>query len=530
VTGALRKSSCVSCPSYGADGGEQIKKFGKHIGAPVCLRYGHVLGKPGAKPKALRQIAETKAGSCPTYGHPLPPTPERADFQVAFPDPAVATRLATEADKKMVGTCNGCANLIEDSVIAKEWGWPVAVCAAKGTMIFPNKRVPTAQKCDLRSMGAPRDSVMGVTLDPLYTDAFGGSLDPVKEFFKTKATDPTDYPTDRPLTLTEEKAGIRAVRKIEDPNGYGDPIYLPIYDIDQLPEELRGLVPRTGDDEHPELYVDHQRLVYMIGVMWLELDETPMLWGPAGVGKTELYRHMAWLMCLPFHRISITGSSELDDLAGKMHVGPDPDQPGVMRTYFEQGRLPKAWTSPGIVCLDEPNTGPPEVWQFIRPLTDNSKQLVLDMAHGQRLDRHADAFLGMAANPAWDVRNIGTAMIGDADANRLMHINVTLPPEDVERRILIERAKLDGWEPPPSMLNAVMAIAKSIRDQIEEGSLPDISWGVRPQIKVIRALRWFPPLQAYRRSAADYLDPQKQDIILDQVKAQIPDDEHLPWR
>jgi MoxR-like ATPase len=489
------------------------------------------LGKPGAKPKALRRIAEVKAGSCPSYGKPTPPTPVESYFQVAIPDAAAAMREPTDVDMKMCGTCNGCANLVTDETVRSQWNWPTALCAAKGKLIFPNRRVAEAQRCTYRHYGEPRTTLDGVTLDPLFTDAFGtGAIDPVKEFFKNKAVDPTEYPSDRPLTDSEIKAGIRAVRKIIDPEGYGADIYLPIYDIDQLPDELQALVPRTGDDEHPELYVDHQRLVYRIGVMWLELDETPMLWGQAGVGKTELYRHMAWLMCLPFHRISITGSSELDDLAGKMHYGPLPDKPEIVGTYFEEGRLPKAWTSPGIVCLDEPNTGPPEVWQFIRPLTDNSKQLVLDMAHGQRIERHPDAYLGMAANPSWDVRNVGTAVIGDADANRLMHINVILPPEDVERRILTERAKLDGWEPPATMLTTVMRIAESIRNLIDDGTLSDITWGIRPQIKVIRALRWFPPLLAYRQAAADYLEPQKQDIILDQVRAQVPDDDNLPWR
>jgi MoxR-like ATPase len=518
------KKSCIECPSYGHDP-DVLRRFGKQIGSPVCLRYGHVLGKPGAKQKALRQLAEVKAGSCPSYGKPVTPTPEEAYFQVALPDPAAMLRESTDVDQKMCGTCNGCANLVTDETVRNEWSWPVGLCAAKGKLIFPNRRVAEAQGCKLKHFGEPRTNLDHITLMPEYMDAFSVSaIDPIKEFFANKATDPADYPSDRDLTPGEIKAGIRAVRKVSDPEGYGQDIFLPIYDIDQLPEYLRELVPRTGDDEHPELYVDHQHLVYQIGVMWLELDETPMLWGQAGVGKTELYRHMAWLMCLPFHRISITGSSELDDLAGKMHYDPG------RGTYFEEGRLPKAWTTPGIICVDEPNTGPPDVWQFLRPLTDNSKQLVLDMAHGQRINRHADAFLGMAANPAWDIRNVGTAVIGDADANRLMHIAVILPPEDVERRILTERAKLDGWEPPASMLNVVMKVAKSIRDLIDDGTIPDITWGIRPQIKVVRALRWFPPILAYRKAAADYLDPQKQDLVLDQVRAQVPDDEHLPWR
>jgi MoxR-like ATPase len=324
--------------------------------------------------------------------------------------------------------------------------------------------------------------------------------------------DPAAYPTDKPVSEEDVKRGIRAWRRIIDQAGSGNEVYLPVYDVSKWDENWARKVPRTGDDEHPEDYVDHNNAVYRIAVLWTELDETPALWGMAGVGKTEIFRHMAWLMCLPFERMSITESTELDDLAGKMHLDK------AKGTYFQYGRLPVAWSHPCVICIDEPNVGRPEVWQFIRPLTDNSKQLVLDMNQGEAISRHDDAYLGMAMNPAWDTRNIGAAPISDADGSRLMHLYMDLPPEALEREIISRRCKLDGWEIPKDMLDMVMRIAADIRVQSQQDTL-EITWGVRPQIKVARALRWFDPVTAYRMASADFLEPAQQEILLDQVRA-----------
>jgi len=260
------------------------------------------------------------------------------------------------------------------------------------------------------------------------------------------------------------------------------------------------------------LYVDHFGGMYGLGVAWMELDETPVFWGVPGVGKTELLRHAAWIMQLPFHRISITKSSEIDDIAGKMEYSPEKG------TWFRYGRLPRAWTKPGVICIDEPNTGPEEIWQFIRPLTDNSKQLVLDMYDGRPLDRHQDAYMGMAMNPAWDARNIGALEIADADSNRLFHVYIEMPPERLEKEILKARVELDGWELSDRQLKMLMDIAKDIRSLCDDGQLP-MTWAVRQQIKVARALRWFNPIVAYRRAAGDFLEPEAQQVLLDQVRA-----------
>lgn len=508
---------CENCPSF-LTADQAVSKFKKSIGSPMCGRYGHVLGKPGMAGKGQTKLWEYFAKNCPSFGEPLPPLPIETRMQVVMPDPDVRDlSKLDEGRKDMCASCASCKNFVREDVVADELGWTAGLCAAKGKLILSNRQVYEARECEFRQYGNIRPTTMGLHLLPEYEDAFQLNVDPIKAYFKNKKegiVEPHDYPTDRDVTDEEREGGIRAWRKIVDPMGSGNEAFLPIYSVDHFSPEEQAKIPRTGDDEHPELYVDHFGGAYLAAVVWTELDETPALWGEAGTGKTELFRYLAWLMCLPFERISITQQTELDDLAGKMRFSQD------RGTYFEYGRLPRAWSKPCVVVLDEPTTGPAEVWQFLRPLTDNSKQMVLDMNEGERIARHPDCFLGMANNPAWDAKNVGSLQIGDADANRLFHIWMDLPPESLEREIIRNRVLVDGWEITSDQLTMLMRIAGEIRAKSKDDILP-ISWGIRPQIKVARALRWFDPVTAYRRAVGDYLEPDAQEVLLDSVRAHL---------
>lgn len=508
------KPICSACPSYVP--AEQVPgRFKKATGSPMCGRFGKVLDKPtftdiGQTTKLQQYIA----GKCPAFGEPMPSAPEY-EMYVAIPDPSTMGVTPDPQKKLMCTSCAMCKNFIRDDVVALELGWTSGMCAAKGKLILPTRQTYEARNCDDRESGRVRVTMSGITLYPEYSNDFG-SIDPIKEYFARRETevDPAEYETDRTVTEAEGKSGIKAWRRVTDSTGDHE-AFLPIYDREYFSPEEQALIPVSGSDEHPELYIDHFEGVYTVAVCWSELDETPACNGQAGTGKTELFRHLAWLMQLPFRRISITASTELDDIAGKMHYAPEKG------TYFQYGRLPSAWTKPGVICIDEPNVGPPDVWQFLRPLTDNSKQLVLDQNNGETISRHTDCYMGMAMNPSWDVKNVGAQQIGDADANRLFHIAVPLPPESLEKEIIRQRVKLDGWEIDDARLIMVMKNAADIRALIDEGALT-ISWAIRPQIKVARALRWFDPVTAYRRAVADHLEPEQSELLLDAVRSNLP--------
>lgn len=508
--------SCATCPSF-LEPEETTRKFRKSIGSPMCGRYGRVLGKPGLKPSQVEKLQKVTAMSCDAHGEPLPPTPLRNDHIVVLPD--VSVRIPQDTDLpevKNCATCATCKNFVPDHVVTDELGWAAGLCAARGKLLMPTRLTYEARDCEYRFFGQVRRNTQGLNLLPEFEDAFNLNVDPTKAYFKSKDNfvDPSVWPSDKEVSPEDQAHGIRAWRIVKDPEGTGFEVFLPVYDLEFFDEIERAKVPRTGDDEHPELYIDHNGAVYKCAVLWTELDETPALWGSAGTGKTELFRHLAWLMCLPFERLSITGETEVDELMGSMRY-----EEG-RGTYFHYGRLPNAWRKPCVICLDEPNVGPPEVWQAVRPLTDNSKQLVIDMNEGERFERNTDCFLGMAMNPAWDPKNVGAAVISDADARRLMHVYMELPPDLLEREIIRNRVALDGWEIDEARLDAIMSIAVDIRGLCADQTLP-ITWGIAQQIKVARATRWFDILTAYRMAGADFLEPQGQEVMLDQVKAHV---------
>lgn len=512
-TKALR--SCRDCPSY-LEPDKVVSKFKKSIGSPMCGRFGIVLGKPGGSNRQTDKLSQYYAPNCDSYGLDLPPVPIEKRLLVALPIPEAMSPASDLSMRDMCKSCLNCRKFISEETIASELGWTSGLCTAKGKLILPTQSVYEARACPMREFGAIRHDALGVHLLPEYEDAFQLAVEPVAAYFKNKGNlvEPQDYPTDKEVSEEESDSGIRAWRRVPDPTGSGNEVFLPIYRIDFFSPEEQAKIPHAGDDEHPELYVDHFGGTYLAAVAWTELDETPAAWGEAGVGKTELYRYLAWLMCLPFERISITASTEVDELIGKMMFTPD------RGTWFQYGRLPLAWTKPCVLVLDEPNVGPVEVWQILRPLTDNSKQMVVDVNNGQRLSRHTDCYLGLAMNPAWDVKNVGALPISDADANRLFHVYIDLPPESLEREIIINRVKTDGWEIDSERLDMLMGVAADLRALAKDNELP-LTWGIRPQIKVARALRWFDPITAYRRAIADYLEPTAQETLLDAVRAHV---------
>lgn len=506
--------SCLNCPSLLEP---TDRFFNKGVGTKMCARFGKPIGRITSSDKEVSDVARHFASNCDQYGKPKPATPDwdRASFQVMLPDPKVIG--AFQEQPNLVNSCAGCKYFIREDVVAKDLGWTAPLCAQKGKLLLANRHTLEARHCEVKDFGSVRLDTEGMTFLPEYEEGFAGAADPIKAHKKAMENfvDPSEYETDKPVSSEEEAGGIRAWRAITDP-ATENTVYLPVYRSDYFTDEELKKVPSTGDDEHPEDYVDHGFYVYKTAVLWTELDETPALWGVSGTGKTEFFRHMAWLMQIPFERISITGSSELDELFGTTHY-----TEGV-GTHFEDGRLVKAWSKACVLVIDEPNAGPPDVWQAIRPMTDNSKQLVVDADDGRTRDRHQDCYLGMAMNPAWDIMNVGTHMIGDADVNRLMHMFIELPPAELEKEIIKKRCEHDGWAIPAEMLETVMLIAADIRAlTTHENQTLALSWAIRPQLKVARALRWFDFLTAYKMAAADYLEPQAQETLLNVVRSHV---------
>jgi MoxR-like ATPase len=513
---AREKRSCIDCPNF-LPASQVPTRYGKAIGTPMCKFFDKPIGRSSHTPAEMQKVFEKVGTACDAFGKPSNDKPKRS-FQIAFPDMRLTDLTSVDENlKQACSSCTMCKNFTPSDITTSELGWVAGLCNAKGELVQDHSTTFVGRTCDIRQFGTVRNTAtVGLNLFPEYSEDFlTGDL--LEEFRKANSFDPLTHETDKPVEDEDRKLGIRAWRKIADKDRpeHDTGVFLPIFDPEFFDDVQRSKIPQTGDDEHPELYVDHANAVYKTAVCWQELDDTPALWGEPGNGKTELGRYLAWTMCLPFERLSITASTELDDLAGKMHYEEGKG------TLFKYGRLPNAWSKPGVIVLDEPNVGPPDVWQFIRPLTDNSKQLVLDMNEGERIKRNDSCYFIMAMNPAWDPRNVGANPIGDADQRRLMHIWMPPPAKEIEEEIIRQRCALDGYKIPKVVLNAVMQTAAELRNLSNQGTIP-ISWGVAPNIKVARATKHFGLIAAYKIAVTDFLEPSQGDIVLEAVRSNAP--------
>lgn len=511
-----REKSCADCPMMEVASGGQVSCRVKKI--PLTF--------PSWGLKAQEIALQKQAKDCPWHGYrrlpnELPPASDR--LPVIFPvGRAKVLPVVPRLSGSRPVSCYSCKHFVtsDDMNRAHSALLPPTisgVCGAKGLPIPLGEDNEIAGDCLNYEYGNfPVEGLPAILFTPEYSEKY--LTRNIKEKSSThlpEGFDPLTYPTELKVEALHSDNGVRAWVGISDPKT-SNKVYLPIYDRKFFPSQEQAKIPNSDDETLPGDYVDHAGLVFKIAVAWMELDETPALIGEAGNGKTEILRHLAWIMQVPFERITITASSEIDDLAGKF-VFEDGE------TVFKYGRLARAWGKVNVVCLDEPNTGPNDVLQFIRPLIDNSKQLVLDQNKGEQIFRNDGCYLGLAMNPAFDYRNIGANQMADADNSRLLHIDVPLPPEHVERKIIIDRLKAkDGWTLPDELLSPLMSIASTLRQMSKDGEVP-FSWGIRVQIKVARLLRWFDFHDAFLMAMGSSVDPETQDKIIAVVKSNTPE-------
>jgi hypothetical protein len=524
------QKSCMTCPAM-IDPSRQASAAGGLVGSPMCGRFMKVLTRPTQPIEVAHVVLKDTANKCAEYGKEIklvPLTENAAVFLNVGID--TSAKEQTALDSIQTPNCNNCANFVPASDVRQAFGWLQPMCKATGSLMIDAKLHNNAKQCGkFVTQAGPRgrDKLEKFLLLPQFSSKYG-VVDLAKKYIDAISghVDRAKYVTDRNVGVRAKAAGIRAWRAVEDPQGYGETVYLPIFDPDAKVEvdgkmeplftkaELEK-IPQTHDSEHPELYADHGGLIYRIVVLLMKLDETPALWGQGGTGKTEIGRHIAWLCGLPFNRISINAASEIDDIAGKyLFVNNE--------TVIHWGRLARAWQRPCVTLLDEPNTGPNDIWQLCRSLTDNSRTMVVDHLDATRIIRHIYCMFMMALNPAWDVRNGGTHDVADADLSRLSHIFFDLPPRDLEMAIIRKRVELDGWVIPEDRLKMVMEVAKQLRLSSQTGAL-QTTWGVRHNIRAARNLRFFNGPLAYRTAIADALEPAQLELVLNTVRSQFGD-------
>lgn len=526
----MAANSCRSCPSCLPES-KSIEFFGTSFGSGVsaCAQFGNVLGKPGLAEDAVDTLMEKFAASCGKFGAACPP-PNKDGTPVSYPRAAVAVpdssvhldasgglkEQITQDERDAMTSCMACAHFVPAKVVEDELGWPFALCAVTGRLLLNNRYRVEPKYCPRPEPGKNRVDTDGIDLLSIYADVFSFATIGVKAKAvfdpNAAASDPREYVSDDELTDADRSFGIRAWRRVVHPKNPEKSVLLPIFDPASFDEIERAKIPQMGDGSGVEFYVDWHNLLYRIGAVIMGMDKTPALIGGAGTGKTEAFQYVAWMCQMPFERISIRKTSEVDDLAGKWIFEDN-------TTKWIDGRFTKGWRTRSVTVVDEWNAGPDEVEQFLRPCFDNSRQLVLDSGKGGRVDRHPYAFVGLTMNPSWDVKYTGLTELSAAALNRVSTIAVDLPDEDTERAILTKFCSGNDIPLLKSDLDRVMAIAKELRQLADPmvGELP-ISWGIRPQLAVMAALPYFDLMECYKLACIDSLDPMSADKVIAIVK------------
>lgn len=298
---------------------------------------------------------------------------------------------------------------------------------------------------------------------------------------------PIDSDVD-PIVVHPETIGeVKGVVEVSSPDvfGSGVGVTLPLYDPASFPEADQVKIPKESD------FIDHDDLVYKVAVDLIR-GRVPMMWGPAGVGKTQLARHMAFLMQVPFERIPLGETSEREDVTGHYELKGS-------STAWVQSRLARSFGRPGVTCIDEWNAAPPAVLHVARPVLDDSAQLALDAYDGRILLKHKHNFIIATGNPDWMPQYAGLLPLSESDADRLSHINVGWPDPAIEAEILLNHIKakdlgrVTAWQ----LVCSIRAWG-DLRQKIDEGALA-ITAGTRSLANFVELLQYHPVREAYSK-------------------------------
>lgn len=532
--------SCSTCPSL-VKAADTRAIFRRDVGADVCRTTGAILSRPGMDAAADERLKVEKAEPCPHHGKIPIGKPADLVAQVAVGDPRVirVTKPGTVAHADRAKACNNCVHFIQPHAVKAAYGWNVGMCDVRGRLVFSADFVNTADECETAERGRPREDADGVILLPEYEGGSAavfvggrgkGSTGPAN-IQKHWDIDPREYPTDRPVTPEEAAMHIRAWRRVDDPEG-GDPVEMPIFDgfallgidpttIDPEDDPIR----RTYGEYRPDLYVDHQGLLYDLARLLIDVEYTPILIGPAGVGKSEIGVVLAYMMDVPAYVLDVDKGTDIFQWVGEgklntvIHTDPVTGQESVVNeSIFVPGDFTEHYDKPGVIIVNEPNLRQ-EVYEFLRSAM-GVKEVAIK-GTDTRIKQGFYTFLLCTQNPSDDPRYVGVEPMNVADIDRAAPVALSLPPENIEREIIIKHCKeRDDYDLPPALLDKIMQIAKDIRQSIDNGDLP-IAWGIRTQVKVARLTRVFSIHKAYRRAIVDILPEEQGKIIMDSVQTVV---------
>lgn len=189
----------------------------------------------------------------------------------------------------------------------------------------------------------------------------------------------------------------------------------------------------------------------------ITLNESALLIGETGTGKTTLVNEFAKEQGKILHRVSVNGSMGVDEILGKW-LAKDGS------TYWIDGILTKAVREGHWVIFDELNAMLPEMGFALHSLLDDAKTITLAEKDGELVRAHDDFRFFGSMNPSDDYA--GTKEVNMALMSRfggVFYIDVF--PSHHELAVLV-RNKVDEGH-----ATKLVNLAGQLRDMRQKGSL-----------------------------------------------------------
>jgi nitric oxide reductase NorQ protein len=151
-----------------------------------------------------------------------------------------------------------------------------------------------------------------------------------------------------------------------------------------------------------------------------------MLKGPTGCGKTRFLEYMAFQLKRPLVTVSCHEDLTSSDLVGRFLLE-------GAETVWQDGPLTRAVKAGAICYLDEIVEARTDSTVVIHSLTDHRRKLTVEK-RGTEIEAHEDFMLVISYNPGYQ-----TVLkdLKPSTKQRFIGINFDFPPEDIERKILV---------------------------------------------------------------------------------------------
>lgn len=189
----------------------------------------------------------------------------------------------------------------------------------------------------------------------------------------------------------------------------------------------------------------------------INLNESVMLIGETGTGKTTLVSELAKEQEKVLHRVSVNGSMSVDEILGKW-LAKDGS------TYWIDGILTRAVREGHWVIFDEINAMLPEMGFALHSLLDDARTITLAEKDGELIKAHPDFRFFGGMNPSEDYA--GTKEVNMALMSRFAGVfYIDVFPVEQEVKVLKRHNVTD------SIANKLVNLAFQLRELRKKGDM-----------------------------------------------------------